>query len=90
MTTKRIRCGRCRRYVLTGTDDLGIDVTLDLEVLDQPNAELTAVLDGRLTYSLHTTTNQITHRSPHRIVATPAGTRPRTEVHPDHRCEDNP
>jgi hypothetical protein len=88
MTTRRIRCGRCRAVIITGRDDLGIEVALDPTPLDDPATELTAVLDGIRTWGLHTTTETITHRSAHRIVANPAGTRPRITVHGAHRCEE--
>lgn len=82
---KRHRCGA---PVLEGISDLGLDVLLDTTELT-PVTELEAILDGRRTFTLHTWADEIAHRSPSRIVAHPAGTRPRTVVHPAHRCEES-
>lgn len=86
MTTVERRHG-CGARVLEGITLSGFDVLLDLEVLD-PLGELEVILDGRHTFTLYVQADEIGHRTPSRIRAHPAGTRPRTEVHPAHRCQE--
>lgn len=87
MTVHERRCRTCRGPVLWGDDDLGIEVTVDVETIGDPVAELEVIVSGRRTYTLHASAGQLAHRSAGRIVTHPAGTRPRTTVHPAHDCE---
>jgi hypothetical protein len=90
LTTTARRCPSCRAEVLTGIDDLGIDVTVDPDPILDPVHELEVILGGARTYTRHLHSDTIAHRSPGRIVAHPAGTRARVTVHAEHRCEARP
>lgn len=89
MPTTLRRCPVCRAEVRSGDDDLGIAVIVELRQLD-PIGELEAILGGRRTYTLYLFADSLAHRSAGRIVRHPAGTRPRTTVHPAHEHEGRP
>lgn len=65
----------------------GFDVRLDPEVLDTLG-ELRAILAGRRTYTRHTYSGEVHHRPAYKIRERPAGSRPRQDVHAEHRCTE--
>lgn len=78
--------GRCTHagsaLVLT---ESGFDVRIDDEVLDALG-ELRVILAGGRTYSVHLGSGAVFHRPPYKIRSSPAGSRPRVDVHAEHRC----
>jgi hypothetical protein len=69
--------------------ELGFDVRLDPEVLD-PLSELRAAVAGRRTFTVHAGSGAVFGRGASQIRARPAGTRPRQDVHAEHRCPSTP
>ena len=69
--------------------EYGFDVRLDPEQLT-PLGELRALVAGRATYTVHTSTGAVFHRGAYEIRQRPAGTRPRQEVHAEHACTPTP
>lgn len=77
---------RCTHHGTTMVlTELGFDVRIDEETLD-PIGELRATVAGLTTYTRHVGTGAVFHRGPGQIRERPAGTRPRQEVHAEHRC----
>ncbi|MFI6228905.1 hypothetical protein ACIBCR_16500 [Micromonospora echinospora] len=74
------RCPRCRAATLTALDD-GIPARVNATPLPDRQAEITALLDGRLTYVL-TTNRHLLHRDGSRIAANTL----RGTVHAEHKC----
>lgn len=87
-------CGRCGRLTIGGWSGTGellsVQVTADLDPLTTPEEELTALVAGCRTWTLHTVARQLEPRTARIIRQRPAGTRPRQTVHPDHRCTPRP
>lgn len=87
MPTAEHPCPRCGARTITGqTMRPSLEVTLDPGPLD-PIGELTAVLEGRATCTLHAVAGQLAYRGARQIGTRPAGSRPRELVLREHRCE---
>lgn len=83
---RRCGCGvRVRDAVTGGGRCLGLSVTVDLQPLSTVG-ELHAVVAGLSTYTWHTVSQELHHRTPWTIRTRPAGSRPRQQVLPAHRC----
>lgn len=85
MSTDRTTCRRCGAEVIEGVTERGLDVVLEVTELD-PRGELLATVAGTPTYTHHHGADVIAYRLPWRIRTSPAGSRARTAVRPEHRC----
>lgn len=79
-TAAEAKCPHCRRLILTALDE-GSIARVDATALLDRQAEITALLDGRRTYT-HTTYNQLVYRDATRIT----GNSIRGPIHAEHRC----
>lgn len=86
------RCRRCSSHILTGLDAdvCAIEANADPVPLS-PLGEALAVLEGRITWSLHSEGGRwvLDVRDPLHIAAHPAGTRGREDVVREHRCRSS-
>lgn len=81
------RCRDCGTPTFGGwtAEPCALLVTLDAQALN-PEQELTALMAGCWTWTLHAVPFELTMRGARTIRQRPAGTRPRQSVHADHRC----
>lgn len=77
-------CPRCRTPLLVALDE-GLTARVDATPLPNRQAEITALLDSRWTYT-HTRSNHLIHRDAPRIAA---GTL-HGPIHAEHRCGNRP
>lgn len=78
---KQQRCHRCNAPILTAHDE-GSPARVDTTPLQNRQAEITALLDGRRTYN-HTSYGHLYYRDEWQIAAPiPPG----TTIHAEHQC----